>query len=110
MRARLTRALVVRVHVIDLDDQTCICHVDRQRRIEMVLRGDAMQPDGGIAGTNLTVDGLALPGSLYAPRAEPEGSNQEIMRARDVLIREERNDAFDCRHELLRLARHSTPG
>jgi hypothetical protein len=46
--ARQTRALVVCVDVIDVDDQAEIRHIHGERRIEMVLSGDAMEPDGCI--------------------------------------------------------------
>jgi hypothetical protein len=63
---RGTSALVVRVDVIDLNDQAGICHIDGERRIEMVLRGDAMEPDGCLPGTNFTMDWLAVGVSMHS--------------------------------------------
>jgi hypothetical protein len=55
--------LVVRVDVIDLDDQAGICHVDAARRVEMVLGGDAMQPDDCISGPYLAMSFSVSPAS-----------------------------------------------
>ena len=44
--ARACRAsvLIVRVDVIDEDDQAGVCHVCSERRLEIVLRSDMVEP------------------------------------------------------------------
>jgi hypothetical protein len=97
------RVLVVRVDVIDLDDQAGIRHVDAARRVEMVLGGDAMQPDGDISRKHLTMNRLPVGCSMHTSRREPKCANQEVVCGGDVLIGEQRNDSFESCHELLRL-------
>jgi hypothetical protein len=100
--ARGARLLVVRIDVIDLDDQAGICHVDATRRVEMVLGGDAMQPDGDISRTHLTMNRLPVGCSMHTSRSEPECANQEVVCGADVLIGEQRNDSFESGHAFLR--------
>ena len=102
--ARGASLLVVRVDVIDLDDQAGICHVDGARRVEMVLGGDTMQPDDCISGPYLAMHRLTIWCSMDASRSEPECANQEVVCGGDVLIGEQRNDSFESCHELLRLS------
>lgn len=71
----------------------------------MVLSSDAMQPDGCIPGTNLTMNRLAVGGSIHSSRNEPKCVNQELVCGWDVLIGEHGDDSFDGWHELL----HVTP-
>ena len=63
-----------------------------------VLGGDAMQPDGMVARDHLAVDGLSVASTLDAAAAEPECVDEEVVRALDVLVHEERDDALDRRH------------
>jgi hypothetical protein len=100
---RRTRALVVRVDVIDVDDEAGICHIYGERRIEIVLSGDAMQPDGSIPGANLAMDRPALGGSMHSSRSEPKCLNQEVVCGCDVPIGEHRDDSLEGWHELLRI-------
>lgn len=103
-RTRSAGVLVVRVDIIDLDDQPGICHVYSGGRVEMVLGGDAMQPDDCISGPYLAMDCLTIWCSMDASRSEPECANQEVVCGGDVLIGEQRNDSFESCHELLRLS------
>jgi hypothetical protein len=64
--ARRTSALEVCVDIIDVDDQAGIRHVDGERRVEMMLGGHAVQPDGRIAGTHFTMDGPAIGSAMDA--------------------------------------------
>ena len=45
-----------------------------------------MQPDQEIAGTNLSVNRLAIRRAFNATGNEAEGVDHEIMRRRDVLV------------------------
>jgi hypothetical protein len=100
---RRPSVLVVRIDVIDEDDQAGIRHIYGERRIEMMLDGVAMQPDGFISGTDLTMNRLTLGGSMHASRNEPKYTNQELVCGCDVLIDEDRDDSLKGWHELLRL-------
>ena len=75
------RVLVVRVDVIDLDDQAGICHVDAARRVEMMLGGDAMQPDGNITRTHLTMNRLPVGCSMHTSRREPNARTRKSCAA-----------------------------
>src|ERR1700746_280699 len=66
-----------------------------------------MQPDQEIAGTNLSVNRLAIRRALNATGNEAEGIDQEIMRRRDVLVHQDRYDPLEFRRLNLRLARSS---
>jgi hypothetical protein len=66
-----------------------------------------MQPDQEIAGTNLSVNRLAIRRALNATGNEAEGVDQEIMRRRDVLVHQDRYDPLEFRHTHLRLVRAS---
>ena len=57
-----------------------------------------MQPDQEIAGTNLSVNRLAIRRALNATGNEAEGVDQEIMRLRDVLVHQGRYDPLEFRH------------
>lgn len=89
---------VVSIDVIHVNHQTRICHIHGERRIELVLGSDAMQPDGSITGANLSVYRLALRGSAHSSSIEPKCLDQEIVCARDVLICENRDYSLVCRH------------
>ena len=66
-----------------------------------------MQPDQEIAGTNLSVNRLAIGRALNATGNEAEGIDQEIMRRRDVLVHQDRYDPLEFRRTHLRLVRAS---
>ena len=97
-RARRPRVLEVRVDIVNLDDQARIRDVGGKRRLEAMFSCLGVQEDGGAAGTHFSVNSLAFGSSMHASRGEPESVHQEVVRGRDVLISEKRNDAFDGWH------------
>jgi hypothetical protein len=83
---RRTSVLVVRVDVIDEDDQSGVCHVCGERRLEMVLRSNMVEPNRCVAGTDFPMDWATVGSSMDASRNEPKCLHQEVVRGRDVLI------------------------
>jgi hypothetical protein len=81
---RLASVLVVRINIIDVDHQARVRHIDGDRRVEVVLSRDTVQPDGRIAGTDLTMDGLAFWRSMDTSRNEPECLDEEVVCSGDV--------------------------
>jgi hypothetical protein len=92
---RGTSPLVVRVDVIDMDDEASVGHIDGTWRIELMLCGDAVEPNGCISRADFAMDRPTLGGSMDAARHEPECLNQEVVRSRDVLIRQNRDDSLE---------------
>jgi hypothetical protein len=91
---------VVGIDIIDMNEEAGVRHIRGTWRIEMVLRGDPMQPDGRISNADFGMDRLALRSSMDASCHEPEGLDQEVVCGRDVLIYQQRNWSLESWHEV----------
>jgi hypothetical protein len=96
---RSAGALEVSIDIINIDKEPRVPDILGSRSVEMMLCGHSVQPHRRISGADLAMDCLAIGASLDTSRNEPEGLNQEVMRGRDVLIRQNRDDPPECRHE-----------
>src|SRR6185369_6697281 len=62
----------------------------------------------------LAMDGLTFRVSVHATAVEAEGTDEEIVRRRDVLVSQNRNEPLEIRHDVLLLphvlltSRHSS--
>ena len=84
------------IDVVDMYDQTAR-HVGDEPGGESVLRGGAVQPDGGVADTDFTMNGVSLGASEDTAGLETERRHQEIVSGLDVFVDEKRDDALELR-------------
>ena len=63
----------------------------------MIRYGHAVKPDRGIAGADLAMDSLAVWSLMDASGSEPKGLHQEVVRLRNVAIREDGNQFIERR-------------
>jgi hypothetical protein len=63
-----TSPLVMRIDIIHIQEETRIRDIRSQRGTELMFRGDAMQPNWSITGTNLAVNWLTFLVSMHTPR------------------------------------------
>jgi hypothetical protein len=73
--------LIVRVHVIDLDDEAGVGDVGGAGGVEVVLGGDGVEPDRGVAGADFGVDGEAVGGAVDAPGVRPKARTRKSWAA-----------------------------
>ena len=62
--------LIVHVDVIDEDHQAGVCHICSERRLQIVLRSDMVEPNRGVAGADLTVDRATIRSAMHTSRHE----------------------------------------
>ena len=66
-----------------------------------MFRSGMVEPNRGVAGADLAVDRATIGSSMNTSRHEPKCPHQEVVRGRDVLIREQRDDAVEGWHVYL---------
>jgi hypothetical protein len=96
-----TSALVVRIDIVDMHEESGIRHVSGQRRIEAMFRRYAVQPNRGITGTHLCMNWMAFRVSRHASAVEAEGTNEEIVSRRHVLVGQDRDESLEIGHHLV---------
>jgi hypothetical protein len=100
-RTSRARALVVRVDIIHVHEETGIRHVRGERGIEPKFRGHAMKPNRGVPRADLAMDRLTFRISIHAAAIEAEGIDEEVVGRWDVLVSQNRNDSLELRHDVL---------
>jgi hypothetical protein len=100
-RAGSQSALVVCIDIGNMNDKTRVRDIRHERRSELVLCCDAMEPDRHVADTDLAMDRVTFRISVDAARIKTEGLDQEIMSRRNVLVSQNRDYSLECRHEFL---------
>jgi hypothetical protein len=100
-RTSRTGALVVRIHIIHMDDETRIGDINGPRGVESMFRRDAMQPNRGVTRTDLGMNRLTFCISIHAPSSEAERMDEKIVSLRNVLVRQNRDDSLELGHDVL---------
>jgi hypothetical protein len=100
-RTGRARPLVMRIDIVDMHEETGIRDVSGQRGIEPMFRRHAVKPNRGVTRTDLAMDRLTFCVSMHAPAVEAEGIDEEIVSRGDVLVRQNRNDSLEIRHDVL---------
>ncbi len=57
-----------------------------------------MQPNHVVSRANLGVNDLAIGSAVHAARREAESGHEEIMRCRNILAKENRDETLDFVH------------
>lgn len=96
----------MRIDVIHVNDEPRISYIRGERRIKTMFCGNAVEPNGRVAGADFTMDRPPLGGSVDASRNEPERLNEEIMRRWNVLVRQNRDYSIEGRHRFPLSVRH----
>jgi hypothetical protein len=76
----------VGVNVRDMDDKPRAGHVQRLRRIELMLNLHAVEPNYCSTGSNFTMNGLAVSCALDTSRFEPKYFNKEVMSCLNIAV------------------------
>ena len=92
------RSLEVLIDIIYMYHEAGACQARVMRRVDFVLGGDTMQPYRGRSGANFRVHRLAFVVVVNSSGFKPERPHEKVVRCRDILINEERNNAVDLRH------------
>jgi hypothetical protein len=92
---------IVRVYILDKDNETSWLRLQRAGRDQTVFGVDAMDPDYGIANQHLSVDRAIVGISIESSSLEPEDLHKEALGRLDVLIHSQRNNRLGCHQSLL---------
>src|SRR5262245_28233754 len=65
-----------------------------------MLGGRLVEPDVGVAHTDLAMDGLTLPVSMHASALEREGPDEKIVSGLNVAVRQHGSDSIEGRHRM----------
>jgi hypothetical protein len=76
-----TRTVVMRIDIVDVDEQAGMRDGSGQRRLELILRSDLVQPDGRIARADFAVDGLTIGSPMEAARRDPNARTRKSCAA-----------------------------
>jgi hypothetical protein len=71
----------MRIHVIDVDDQSGAHDIHCERGIELIFGRDPVEPDGCFSRTDLAVDWSSLGRSIHVSGSEPERSTRKSCAA-----------------------------
>jgi hypothetical protein len=97
LRTRRQGTLVVGIDVIHMHDEAT---AGDGRRVQVVFRGHAVQPDRDVSRTHLAVDWLPFRVPLDTAGLKPERVHEEIVRRRYILVDQKWDDPFDYGNKL----------